>query len=714
MTTTRLLSALLSNVTINVLITAAAGYAQNTPAVSYKDIKYPALRSVKVPQPARIEMSNGITLFLLEDHELPAIGMDAMIRTGGRYVPADKAGLGFLTGRVMRTGGTATRSGDDLDKLLDRLGASVETGIETDAGNAFVSVLKEDIDKALPILSDILRNPAFPQEKVDLGKTELRDAIARRNESSHAIMQREFARLIYGPDSPYSRLPQYDTVTSITRGDLVAFHKQYYQPENVIIGVWGDFNTAEMRAKVEKEFGSWPRGGRPKPQVPEVDPAAKTRAGVYIVNKEDINQSEIQIGSLGGKRSDPEYYANVVLATALGGGFGSRLVNRVRSNEGLAYSTFAAWGAQYDHPGLYFASAGTKSQTTMKALDLIKQELEKIGQSELTDKEFQHAKDSILKGTAFDFDSTSKIVLRLMNYEYSGYPSDYLQRFNENINKVTKADALRVAKQYWNPANLAVLIVGKAADFDQPATPLGKMTSIDITIPKPKASAVAGATPESLAKGKQLLAKVREAMGGDKLASVNSVVSKANFTVTTPQGEMSLKTETTRKAGKSLQKMVTPMGEIIQGFDGEKVWMKAGGNVQDAPAEGVAAAKDEAFRETIGLLAASANLTVQALGESKLGGKTVEGLLISDPAAKRQVKLLIDPATSLVAGRVYNGALFGPPGEVEEIYLDYKDVNGVKFPSHSVLSQNGAKRAELKIEDIVVNASVPDSAFVRP
>jgi len=706
MTTTRLLSAL--------LLTAAAALAQNKPVASYKDIKYPPLRSVKVPQPARIEMPNGMTLFLLEDHELPSIGMASMIRTGSRYVPADKAGLGFITGRVMRTGGTATRSGDELDKLLDRLGASVESGIETDAGTAFVSVLKEDVDKALPILSDILRNPAFPEDKVELAKTELRDGISRRNENSHAILQREFGRLIYGRDSGYTRLPQYDTVNSITRGDLVAFHKQFFQPENVILGVWGDFDTADMRAKIEKEFGSWARGGRPKPQVPEVDPAAKMRAGVYVVNKEDVNQSEIQIGGLGGKRNDPDYYANVVLATALGGGFGSRLMNRVRSNEGLAYSTFAAWGAQYDHPGLFFASAGTKSQTTMKALDLIKQELVKIGQSELTDKEFQLAKDSILKGTAFDFDSTSKIVLRLMNYEYSGYPSDYLQRFNENINKVTKADALRVAKQYWNPANMAVLIVGKQADFDQPQTPLGPLTSIDISIPKPKASVVAGATPESLASGKQLLAKVRQAMGGEKLTSVKSVVSKANLTVTTPQGEMSLKTETTRKAGKSLQKMVTPMGEVLQGFDGEKVWMKAGGEVQDAPPAGVAAAKDEAFRETIRLLSASAGLTAQSLGESKLGGKPVEGLLVTDPTAKMQVKLYVDPTTNLVAGRVYSGALFGPPGEVEEVYLDYKDVNGIKFPSHSVLSQNGAKRAELKIDDIVINSEIPDSAFARP
>jgi hypothetical protein len=177
---------------------------------------------------------------------------------------------------------------------------------------------------------------------------------------------------------------------------------------------------------------------------------------------------------------------------------------------------------------------------------------------------------------------------------------------------------------------------------------------------------------------------------------------------------MSLKTETTRKGGKSVQKMATPMGEMLQGFDGEKVWMKAGGNVQAAPPTASAAAKDEAFRETIGLLAGSPKLTAQALGASKLGGKSVEGMLISDPDAKMQVKVFMDPATSLIAGKIYNGALFGPPGEVEEVYLDFKDVNGVKFPSHAVLSQNGSKRAELKVDEIAVNANVPDSAFAQP
>jgi hypothetical protein len=142
--------------------------------------------------------------------------------------------------------------------------------------------------------------------------------------------------------------------------------------------------------------------------------------------------------------------------------------------------------------------------------------------------------------------------------------------------------------------------------------------------------------------------------------------------------------------------------------------MKIGGKVQDAPPNAAAALKEEAFRETIGLLASAPKWTAQALGESKFGGKSVEGLLVTDPATNMHVRIFVDPKTSLLAGKVYTGSLMGPPSEIEEVYLDFKDVDGVKFPSHSVLSQNGAKRAELKVEEIAVNASIPDTAFSKP
>jgi zinc protease len=695
-------------------LAVSVAIGQTKPVASYKGIKYPPLHNVKVPEPLRYELANGMVVFILEDHELPTFGASAMIHTGGRLVPAEKVGLGGITGSVMRTGGTTTRSGDELDKLLDRLGASVETGIQADAGTAFISSLKEDSDTALSILSDVMRNPAFPEDKIALAKTQVLDSIGRRNEDSHGIVQREFSHVIYGKGSPYGRQPEYDTVNAITREDLVQFHHKYFQPENVILGVWGDFKTADMKLLIEKEFGSWPRGGMPKPEVPSVDPAARNRSGVYVIDKDDVNQSEVLVGALGGKRSDPDYYANVVTAQILGGGFGSRLLNRIRTDEGLAYSTFASWGAQYDHPGTYLAGAGTKSGTTIKAIGLIKEELKKMGEAEPKDLEFQRAKDFILKGQSFDFDSTAKIVERLMTYEYSGYPLDTLKKFNENIAKVTKADVLRVAKQYWQPEKMAIVILGKSADFDQPPSSLGPVTNIDITIPKPKSAQVGAATDESMAKGKTLLAKARQAMGGDKLASVRNVVQKYDLIAVTPQGEMALKAESTHQSGKSLEKITTPMGEMLQGYDGQKAWMKTPGGVQDAPPAAAKMAKDELDRDLVSLLANSPKLNAQALGASKLEGKDVEGLLVTDPATKMEVKLFVDPATGLVAGRSYVGAMMGAPGELQETYLEYKDVNGIKFPSHAVVSQNGSKRAEIKVNDVAINTEIADSVFAKP
>jgi len=399
------------------------------------------------------------------------------------------------------------------------------------------------------------------------------------------------------------------------------------------------------------------------------------------------------------------------MSTILGGGFDSRLLNRVRSDEGLAYSTGACWQADWDHEGTYFAQAGTKSGTTVKALNLLKEEMRKMGQAEVTDSEFQKAKDSILKGAAFDYDSTGKIIGRLMTYEYYGYPKDTLQRDQEGVRKVTKADVLRVAKQYWNPDNMAVLILGKSADFDQPVASLGDVKMVDISIPKPKEAQVSAATGETLAAGKTLLMAARKAMGGDKLASVKSYSAKGNLSVKTPQGDMSLKTEMTRSLdGRSVQKMVTPMGEMTQGFDGKTVWAKTPAGVQEAPAAQAKAAKEEAFRETISLLQSADKYNAQSLGSVEIGGKKLDGILVKDAASGQEVKLYIDPATKMIAAVRFSGG----GGETEEVYSDYKDVQGVKIPSKVTVSQNGQKRAEVTLDEVTLNPAVTDSMFAKP
>jgi len=695
-------------------LAASSASAQTAPAASYKDLKYPPLHTIQVPAPVRFEMPNGMVVFLVEDHELPTINVAATIRTGARWEPAGKAGLASITGTVMRTGGTATRNGDRLDEELDRLGAFVETGIEDDSGSASVSVLKEDIDTGLTILADVLRHPAFPQDKIDLAKIAERDQIARRNDQPMAIAFREFSRTIYGKNSAYAHLTEYETIDSITRDDLVAFHKEFFQPENVILGAWGDFQPAEMRAKIEKTFAGWERGGRPKPQTPAVDAGARSRTGIYLINKDDVNQTTVMMGKLGGRRDDPDYFALTVMNDILGGGFASRLFSHVRSEQGLAYMVGSQWAAEWDHPGVFSARGGTKSGTTVKIIQAMKHEIDVLAQGAITADELQRAKDGILKGAAFDYDSTGKIAGRLMNYEYFGYPPDFLQRYQEGIRQVSKEDVERVARQQLHSDEFAIVVLGKEKDFDQPLATLGKVTTIDIAIPKPKEQPMAAATPESTAKGKLLLSAVRKAMGGDALAAVKDYSVQADVAVSMGQGEMSLQAqETINFSGKMLNKMNTPMGEMLQGYDGQTVWMKTPRGVEEAPASVRGEVESQFFHDTIALVRGfdSGGLVVQSLGSS---ADSLEGVAVSDPARKLQVKLFVDPKTSLPAKKIYTGSLMGAPGELEEVYDDYREVGGLKLPYHIVINQGGKKKIEQKVKEIRINPGVEDAAYKKP
>ncbi len=471
---------------------AAAGTAVTTQSASvaqermpeYKQLKYPKLRDIQVPEVERVTLPNGMQLFLLEDHELPLIHVSAVIRTGSVYEPADKIGLAGLTGTVMRTGGTTSKTGDELDEQLEQIAATVETGIGRSSGSAFMSVLKDDVDTGLAILADVLMNPAFRQDKIDLAKISARTGIARRNDNPGGIASREYSKLIYGPGSVYARHAEYATIDSITRDDMVAFHRKFYHPNNTMMAVWGDFKTEQMVAKIKEAFKDWAKGDVEVPPAPEVK--YEFQSTVNAVTKEDMNQSVIRFGHIGGVMSDPDYFALMVMNEILGSGFTSRLFKNVRSRQGLAYSVGGAYSADFDHPGVFFVSCQTKLGSTVHAINAMVDEVRKITQEEVTDEELALAKDSFLNSFVFNFESRGQIVNRLMTYVYYGYPEDFLQKVKENVEKVTKADVLRVAKAHLRPDKVQILVVGKPAGFDQPLSTLGDVKMIDITIPPPK------------------------------------------------------------------------------------------------------------------------------------------------------------------------------------------------------------------------------------
>ena len=455
-----------------------AAYAQKVPKDKFV---FGALNPIKMPKVERAELPNGIKLFLVEDPEYPTIDVWAMVRAGSVFEPADKTGLASITGTVLRTGGTQSKTGDQIDKELETLAATVETSIGQTSGNIRVSVLKEDFDKALAILADILTNPAFRDDKINLAKIMQKSMISRRNDDISSITYREFNRLMYGKDSPYARQTEYASIDAITRQDLVDFYGAYFHPNNTYMAVWGDFKSGDMIAKLKAVLGPWKKGKPSTLPWPKVNYEFKST--VNYVEKPDVNQSNIMLGHIGGLMSNPDLPALNIMNQILSF---ERMFKRIRTDEGLAYSVWGDYGATYVYPGTFSCGAQTKSQSTVYALNIMLQELKKITEQEVTDDELAKAKDGYLNSYVFNFESKSQIVNRLMSLAYYGYPLDFTEKQKAGVEKVTKADVLRVAKKYIQPGQVQILVVGRKEDFDKPLSTLGTVNVIDVTIPAPK------------------------------------------------------------------------------------------------------------------------------------------------------------------------------------------------------------------------------------
>ena len=468
------------------LVFAAPATAQPpTPRAKRRPIDtivYPKLHDIKVPPVVRETLPNGMRLLLVEDHDLPQVAFRATVRGGVVAEPAGKTGLAELFGDVHRTGGTTTMTGDAVDRLLDRLGAEIRTGVEESAGSVEGKTLTENLGKVLPVLSQILVSPAFAEDKIDLGKTRLRSVIARRNDNVWGIAFREFQKLVYGAKSPYARQFEYEDVDRLTRDDLVAFHATYYRPDTTILEVWGDFKTPEMKAEIARIFGGWKAAG-PAPTItlPVVAPQTPT---LGYIEKKDLEQTFLLTGQLGVRLDDPDYPAIHILSEILGGGFASRIFTKVRSEKGLAYAAGGGMFPAFDHPGAFYFFTSTKPSTTTEALAALLDEIRKIRESPVMDGELTRAKEGFLNGYAFAYDSTGKIVNRLARYEFFGYPADFVVKLRDAIEKVTKEDVLRVARSRLNPEPLTILAIGRQELFDKPLSTFGKVTTIDITIPE--------------------------------------------------------------------------------------------------------------------------------------------------------------------------------------------------------------------------------------
>jgi predicted Zn-dependent peptidase len=402
--------------------------------------------------------------------------MTAIITAGGIYDPPEMTSLAGLTGALVRSGGTESLKPDALDAELEFMASSIESGIGEDMGSLSMTTLAKNLDRTLELYADVLMKPGFEQSRVDLTKNNTIDAIRRQNDDPKGVAGREFKRAIY-ENHPLGRVSTIESVSKITRNDMIDLHKKYFTPKGMILAVSGDFNRKELVAGLEKLFGGW----QPEePQLPAVAIPQLASGKQTLLVKKPVSQSVIRMGHLGLEKSNPDQYAVRVMDYILGGGFTSRLTQEIRSNQGLAYHAGSRFDIGRRFPGIFQAETETKSESTVKAIKLMSDIIAGMTRELVGEEELSLAKESIINSFIFGFTQANSIVTQQARLEFYGFPDGYLENFRDNIAKVSREDILRVAKKYLHPEAMTIMVVGDEKKFDQPLSTVGPVREIKL------------------------------------------------------------------------------------------------------------------------------------------------------------------------------------------------------------------------------------------
>ena len=440
--------------------------------------KTPELR---VPVWTKTTLANGATLIVSERHGLPLVSFSMTFLGGANQLePADRRGLAAITS-AMLTEGTTTKTGDQLSDALQLLGTNVGANIGGEEGTiGFVSTAR-NFEPTLAILSDMMLNSTFPAEALERLRGRTLVGLTQAKDQPTIVSAQVFAKVLYGDAHPYGQRATETSVKAITRDDVVAFQKAYFQPGRAIITVVGDVSAAKVKGAAERAFAAWTKAGdKPSfqyPTLPQLRPAT-----IYLVDKPGSAQSVVNIGLPGPPRNTPDYFALQVLNTILGGQFQSRLNANIREQKGYSYGVNSNF-AYGKGPGAFRAGGSIFSAKTDAALiEFMKEFRGIVGERPITDEELKTAKDSLIQGLPQRFSSVVATGGTITNLVVQGLPDDYYQNYAKNVAAVTKEDLLRVAKQYIDLNHLAIVIVGDRASVEGPlkATGIAPITMLDV------------------------------------------------------------------------------------------------------------------------------------------------------------------------------------------------------------------------------------------
>jgi predicted Zn-dependent peptidase len=677
------------------------------PPAPAKDVRFPAFEQKT--------LGNGLRVVVIEQHEQPLVSLRMVLKAGKTFEPAGKAGLAQATASLL-TKGTASRSAQQIAEAIDFVGGALNASTGTESGFADAAVTSDQLDLGFDLLSDVVLRPTFPQEELDRWRRQALSGLQIQQQDAGYLAGNAMARLLYGNHpygSPADGTPE--SINGLTRDDLAAFHQRRYVPNDTILAIVGDVKPADAIARAEKAFGGWKTGEAAK--LPPVEASSQKGHRIVVIDKPDAVQTEIRLGQVAIAFRDPDFYAERVYNSVLGGTPSSRLFDEVRRKRGLAYGA-GSYFLEPTQPGWLEVTTSTKTESTLEALEVSLDVIRGLQKDPVPANELSAAKTYITGAFPLEIETADGIAGKVLEALKAGYGREFLETYNERISKVGAADVQRFARERIHPDDMAIVLAGNASAFsealkkkygDFDTIPAAEVDFLRADLRKPKAT-VAAASEADQAKALEMLRKAQEALGGKAFVEQRSQISKGSGTLTPPGAPQPMPIPSIVNyrvlPDKERTEIQLPMGSMVQAFDGTTGWSSLGPQVQDTTAQ----SKDE---QNYGLdilrRVGQQGYTARPLPDADVAGKPVHVVEIAD-AAGHATRFFLDPQTNLVTK-----VAFETGGQTTEaVYTDYREVGGVKVPYQTNVSQNGQPFVQFKYSEVQVNAPVDEALFKKP
>jgi len=675
------------------------------------------LRPLQFPAFEQRTLPSGLRVVIIEHHEQPAVSLRLIMKAGAIYDPADKPGLAQATAALLDQG-TKTRSAQDIAKAIDFVGGQLSAGAEWDATHASAAVTSDQLDLGMELLADIVLNPAFKDEEIDRWRKQTLSGLQVQMEDPKFLAAAAFNRLIFG-HHPYAQplggTPE--SVRALTREDLVRFHKSYYLPNVSIIAVVGDVKPADAFAKIERHFGRWEKGA--EAPLPTFNVPQRGTPHIVVLDKPDAVQTEIRVGHVGIARTDPDYFTAQVFDTILGGSSQGRLYVEIRSKRGLTYGAYSGL-AERLQPGFFWATTYTKTESTVETVGVILDELKRMQTELVPASELDARKAYLTGGFPLRIETPDGIATQVLDAMLYGYDKSYLETYRDRINSVTAEQVKAFANEKIHPDRVVMVLVGNASAFEAdlkqkfPAYEKIAYNEIDLMRPdlkrKKEEIAAKPASEAERAEAMAILQKTVEALGGQAYFNQKSQIMRGSGTLTPPGAPQGVPVQSIVAyevlPGKSRLELNTAFGVMIQGFNGEVGWMSMMGQVRDMTEQ---LKQSRNYGVNVLRRYNQSGYSVQPLPEAEMDSKKAKVMAVSD-AEGHTTKFFIDPETHLIlkTAAEVRGQL------LEEVYSDYKSVNGIQVPHRRIIMQNGSKVIELVVSEVQINPDIDPALFDKP